>query len=485
MNRTATLLGLLGLLACGPKTPSAPADQSWRTTAPAPLAPRAFAVPDASTAALSNGLSVSVVSNHEVPKVYVTLAFRDGGWTDPSDRPGLASVSMDMLNEGAGDLSAEALSLALRRLASDLGTGAGADGATITLSTLKKNLEPSLDLLALVLMKPTFPASEWDILRAQRIADLKTELEDPGALSRRAFWRTLVGPTYLGLFPTEASYKAMAVEDMRAWTAQHLRPDRAVAMVGGDITLAEIQPLLESRLKGWTASDPAPTNSLPAADSLKSPEKTTIYLVDKPGASQSVLRFGRPVGDRTAPDHASFEMANDAVGGMFTARVNMKLREEKGYSYGARSYAYSSYLPDVWLTSTNVRADSTVDSISEVLKILSASVNDAPVTSDELEMARGSALGSFPLSFETPGDLLGGLTDIWRYGLPADWIKGYPDRVRAVTVDSANAAWKARIDPGKLVIVVVGDAASLRAGLATLNLPIIELDREGNPLAGK
>ena len=416
MNRTETQMigflgigflgiGLLGLIGCGPKKASD--SDAWRTEVPAPLAPRPFAVPDATTGTLSNGLSVSVVSNHEVPKVYVTLAFRDGGWTDPTDRPGLASVSMDMLNEGAGTLDAEGLSLALRRLASDLGTSASSDGATITLSTLKKNLGPSLDLLTLVLTQPTFPTSEWEILRNQRIADLRTELEDPGALSRRAFWHTLVGPTYLGLFPTEASYQAMRVDDMRAWASAHLRPDRAVAMVGGDITLDEIQPLLEARLQGWKATGAAPTATPPAANTLRSPEKSTIYLVDKPGASQSVLRFGLPVGERTAPDSASFAMANDAIGGMFTARVNMKLREEKGYTYGARSFSSSSYLPDVWMVNTNVRA---------------------------------------------------------------------------VTVDSANAAWKARIDPNKLVIVVVGDAASLREGLATLNLPIVELDRDGNPL---
>ena len=493
MNRGSALLALLGLLSCGPKTPppapTPPApvveDTSWRKTPPTPLAPRPFAVPDAASGALSNGLAVSVVSNHEVPKVYVTLSFRDGGWTDPKDRPGLASVSMDMLNEGAGDMSAEQLSLALRRLASDLSTSAGSDGATITLSTLKKNLEPSLDLLALVLTKPTFPASEWEILRSQRVADLATELEDPGALSRRAFWRTLLGPTYLGLFPTEASYKAMKIADMKAWTSAHLRPDRGVAMVGGDITLAEIQPMLESRLKGWTAKGKAPAGTPPTASQLKAPEKTTIYLVDKPGASQSVLRFGRPVGDRTAPDHDAFQLANDAIGGMFTSRVNMDLREQKGYTYGARSYSFSSYVSDVWLATTNVRADSTVDSITEVLKILRGSLSDQPLTAAELDTARGSSLGSFPLSFETPGSLLGGLTDIWRYGLPNDWIKGYPDRLRAVTLETANAAWKARIDPDKLVIVVVGDAASLRTGLGTLNLPIVELDRDGNPLGKK
>ncbi len=475
------LLGLSSLQACGPKRSPPEADTSWRNQAPAPLAPRPFAIPDAERGTLSNGLPVLVVNNPEVPLVYVTLAFRDGSWTDPADRPGLAAAAMDLLNDGAGDLSAEALSMALKRLASELGTGASADGASVSLSSLKKNLEPSLDLMTLVLTKPTMSATEWELLRKQRLADLRTEMNDANAIARRVFWKVLMGQSYLGNQPTEASLSAMKVEELRAWTAAHLRPDRAVVLVGGDVTLAEIQPLLEARLAGWKASaaTPAPT---PDASVLKSPEKTTIYLVDKPGASQSVLRAGRPIGGRADADATAFEMANDAVGGMFTARVNMNLREAKGYTYGARTWPVHSYAPDVWIASTSVRADATVDAIKELLAEIRGPLTDRPLTQDELDVVKGNALGTFPLGYETPGNLLGGLSEQWRYGLPEDWLKTTPDRVRAVTLEAANAAWKKNIDPDRLALIVVGDAATLREGLGTLGLPVVELTTDGAPI---
>ncbi len=479
----AGLLGLGALWACGPKqTP--PADASWRAQQPAPLAPRPFVMPQAERGTLSNGLPVLVVNNPEVPMVYVTLVFRDGAWTDPADRPGLAAAAMDLMNEGAGDLDTEALSMALKRLASDLGTSAGTDGSSVSLSTLKKNLEPSLDLMTKVLLEPRMPADEWELLRKQRLADLATELKDPNAVSRRVFWRLLMGGSYMGNQPTEASLQAMKVEELRGWLSAHLRPDRAIAMVGGDITLAEIQPLLEARLARWTGpTTPGPTP--PDASLLRGAEKTTIYLVDKPGASQSVIRAGLPVGRRDAPDAAALEMANEAIGGMFTARINMNLREQKGYTYGARTWTYYSYVPGVWIGSTSVRADATVDSVREILGELRAARTDRPITQAELDVARGNALGTFPLGYETPSGLLGGLRDEWTFGLPDGWVQRTPDRVRAVTLEEANAAWQRYVDPDRLTLVVVGDAASLREGLGGLGLPVSEVDLDGNPIGSR
>lgn len=475
-------LFLLLTLACGPK--KAPVvDQGFRATAPAPLTPRPFAIPDAERGTLSNGLPVLVVHNPEVPLFYVTLAFRDGAWTDPADRPGLAAAAMDLLNEGAGDLSAEALSLELKRLATELGTSAGPDGATITISGLKKNLEPSLDLLALVLTDPTMSGSEWELLRKQRLADLQTELEDPNAIARRVFWRVMMGQSYLGNLPTEQSLKAMTVEELRGWASSHLSPDRAVVLVGGDITLAEVQPLLEARLAGWKAA-PGSAPAVPDGSVLNKPEKTTIYLVDKPSAAQSVLRIGRPVGGRTDADSTAFEMANDAVGGLFTSRINMNLRESKGYTYGARAWSVHNYGPDVWLVGTSVRADATVASLQEIMGELNGACGDRPIDAGELENVKGNALGTQPLLYETPGDLLGGLSELWRYNLPEDWLRTMPDRVRAVDLDAANAAWKKYVDPSQLVVVVVGDAASLREGLGGLGYPVVELDRDGKPING-
>lgn len=472
------MLLLAGLLACGPKVPTVD-----RAVEPAPLAPRAFALPPFEEGRLSNGLRVLVVSNHEVPLVAVTLAFPAGGWTDPADRPGLASVSMDMLNEGAGSYDAAGLSAALRKLASTLDTGAGPDGANISLSTLEKNLAPSLDLMALVLTQPTFPEPEWQVLQKQRLANLRTEREDAGSIARRAFNRVLYGDRYFGNLVSEASYQAMTLGEMRGWITTWLRPEDALMLVGGDTTLAEVQPLLEARFGAWKATGAAPTATPPDASVARRPEKTTIYLVDKPGASQSVLRLGQFMGARTDPDVEAFELANAAVGGNFTARVNMNLRESKGYTYGARSFVASSYAPDLFILSTSVRADATVDAIRESLRELREARADRPITAEELENVRGNQLGTWPLAFETPGGLLGGLAEMWRYKLPTDWLSGYPDRLRAVDLNEANAAWSSRIDPSKLAIVVVGDATTLRTSLAELELPVIELDVDGRPVA--
>lgn len=485
-------LGLVASSACAPKKAPEPAaaptppppDTSWRNQTPAPLAPRPFAIPEAERGTLSNGLPVIVVHNDEVPLVYVTLAFRDGAWTDPANRPGLAAAAMDLMNEGAGDLDAEALSKALKKVAANLGTSAGPDGASVGLTALKSELGPSLDLMTLVLTKPTMADKEWELLRKQRLADLATELEDPSAISRRVFWRVMMGNGYLGNFTTEASLKAMKTAELKGWVSTHLRPDRAVALVGGDITLAEIQPMLEERLGSWKPKATlVPTQ--PTATVIRQPEKTTIYLVDKPGSSQSVLRVGRPVGPRTDPSETAFDMANDAVGGMFTARVNLNLREDKGYTYGARSWTFHSYVPDIWILSTSVRADATAASLTEIMKEVRGASGDRPLSQDELDKAKGNALGTFPVEYETPGDLLNGLSEIWRYGLPSDWLKTTPDRVRAVTLDVANASWKKQVDPEKLDIIVVGDAASIREGISGLGIPVVELNRDGERINGK
>jgi zinc protease len=468
-------------LGCGPKTAPVelPAVQvDHRSKAPGPSAPRAWELPVQQEGALSNGLRVAVVENHELPLVYVQVVFNTGGWTDPVDRPGLASVSVDMLNEGAGGMSAAELSGALRKLATSLGTGAGLDGATVSMSCLRKNLEPSLDLMATVLLRPDFPKSEWELLQKQRLQDLQAAREDPRRIAVRVWDRVLYGERYAGLNPTEAAYKAMSPAEMKAWTEQHLVPANAMILVGGDTSLSEITPLLEARFGGWKGGAAA---SPPARDAVvaKEPEATTVYLVDTPGKSQSVLKAGRSVGYPDAPDWEAFSLANRSVGGAFTSRINMNLREEKGWTYGARSGSDTSYAPSVWQVSTSVRTDATGGAVSEVLRELRESLGGRPLTEAELEDARGSLLGTWPLQFENPGFLLGQTEEAWRYGRPADWMTGWPERVRAADLAAAQAAWKARIDPERLVVLVVGDAAAVRPQIAELGLPIVDLDVDG------
>ena len=481
MSRIAPLLFLL---ACGPKAPPVAAvssEEAARATMPGPLAPRPFEAPAVQTARLSNGVELAVVENHEVPLVTVRLVLDAGAWLDPADRAGIASVTMDMLNEGAGDMDAAALSTRLRALATTLSSGAGVEGAAITMTCLRENLGPSLALMATVIESPTFPAGEWELMRKQRLQDLKAARENPASISARAWARINYGDWYEGHLHSEESYKSIDTTAMRAWWTTHGVPAQAHLQVSGDIQLAEATAMLEEHLGTWKGGSPL-DEPAPTVDRLPSPDMHAIYLVDKPGAAQSFLKIGRFTGRLSDPDHFAFELANRAIGGGFTARINMNLREDKGWTYGARSSTEYDRLPGLWLVSTSVVTTATADSVSEILRELSESRAERPITEDELESARGYLLGTWPLRFEQPDFLLGQLTDIRRYGLPEDWISSWATQMRRVDLAQAQAAWNQRIPDDSLVILVVGDASVVRPGLEALGRPVHLLDADGRPL---
>jgi|AMFO01.1.fsa_nt_gi Predicted Zn-dependent peptidases len=484
----SSLLLLAALGACAPKQPATPAPatvqadpDAWRTTPPQPLPNRPFELPAVETATLSNGLKVDLVENHEVPLVYVQLVFQGGGWSDPAGKRGLADVTMSMLSEGAGDLDAQGLSLALKKLATDLSTGAGIDGAHVDLKSLKEKLGPSLDLMKLVVTRPTFAKADWTLMQKQRLQDLESARDTAKQIAGRVTNHLAYGDVYAGRLTNEAAYKSITTGDMRGWWKQHVRPDQALLLVGGDITMDELKPLLEQRFGTWKAAGKAPDASLPQASALPTHDQTTIFLVDKPGATQSVLRMSQPVGDRKAPDYTAFELANAVMGGQFISRINMDLREDKGWTYGAWSWDDQNHLGGRWEVGTSVVTPATAPAVKEVLDILKASEGDKPITADELSATRGYLLGTFPVRFENPGYLLGQTEDIWRYDLPADWPQSFPDRVRAVDLAAANQALKHYVDPARLVIVVVGDAAKVKDDLARL-APVVMVDADGVPV---
>lgn len=469
------------MMGCGPKEPPQPAVTFDRTVKPEPLAPRAFQLPDIVSGELSNGISVAVVENHEVPLVYVKVIFEAGAWLDPADRPGLASVTLDMLNEGASGLSAEELSSAGRKIAASLGTGAGLDGSAVSLKALKANIAPSLDLMADVVLRPDFPDDDWGVIQQQRLQNLDAARQDPRRISRRAFNRLMYGETYAGNLTSAESYSAITTDEMRRWYSSNLHAGNATILVGGDTTLAEIQPMLEARFGAWSAKpDAAP--SPPTTADLPEHTETTIYLIDKPGAPQSVIRMGQFVGARSDAAADAFMLANMVVGGQFIARINMNLREDKGWTYGASSWVSYNHLPGMFGVGSSVVTPHTAAAIAEVLKELDGPNGDAPLTSEEFEAGRGNLLGEWPLKFENPDYLLNRTIDVARYDLSEDWLKTYPARIRAVQMEASAEAWSSWLDTSKLVILVVGDSEQLREGLEELSLPIVTLDADGNPI---
>ncbi|MBW1879197.1 MAG: insulinase family protein, partial [Deltaproteobacteria bacterium] len=417
----------------------------------------------------------------ELPIFDLRLVFRVGRYLDPEGEEGLASVTFDMLNEGAGDLSAEDISRKLLRLGSTLDTSANVDLATIRATGLVRNLEPTLDLLATVLTAPTFPEEDWTILQRRRIADVIAAREDPATVAHKASYRVLYGDTYRGRHATEDSYGAMTPEDMRAFYQEWVGPENAMVFVGGAVGADRIAELLEARIGGWKPEDIEVAT--PGAE-LSSPDESTLYFIDKPGAAQSVLRVATPVGTRHDEDYFPLLMANEVLGGHFTSRVNLNLREDKGYTYGARCFIGNWDGPGVWGCSTSVQTEVTGPALAELKKEILDALGERPIAPDELSYFTSMQVNAFPAGYETSAPILGEQIAIWRYGLPADWPEQYLPQVRSVTVEAANQAFRSHVAPDHLVWVVVGDRAAVWDDLSAVGVEVIELDREGNPIEG-
>jgi zinc protease len=254
-------------------------------------------------------------------------------------------------------------------------------------------------------------------------------------------------------------------------------PGNARILVGGDVEPEAVVALLEARLGSWnkavelTRPEPVPVPI----------ESSVVYFVDEPGASQSVLRLITPTATRMAPDYYDLDVGNRAFGGAFVARVNMNLREDKGWTYGARCFTYYPHGTGFWGCSTSVVREHTADSMKEIIAELDGVLGDNPLSAEEVAYMQSSVKNGYPAGFETTDALLAAQVDIQRYGLPVDWTAKYLTGIAAVTPEGANAALKNAIDPGKLAWFVVGDREQVYDNIAALGIPMIELDREGNP----
>lgn len=467
---------LLGCPKQAPEPAVAEAPAFDRSQRPEPLTRKEFTLPAPTVGQLSNGVPVIVVENHELPKVQVRLVSQRGTATDPVGREGLGHATMDMLNEGTTNYSSVELSTELRKLGSSIGTGGGLDSSNVRAETLSRNLEPTLDLMAEIVFEPTFPDSEWERIQKQTLQDLDAARKDPSSISLRVGRHLLYGDTYQGRSSTDASIGAIDTDQMRAWYSAQFAPDQAAIFVGGDTTLEEITPLLEARFGGWEGT----AEPFELTIEARQPTESRLYVVDKPGASQSVVKAARFVPARTADGYDDLYVANTVFGGMFMARLNMNLREDKGWTYGARSGIYPGAGDSVWMASSSVVSDQTGPAVAEILAEIALVTGDKPLTADELAYFKGSRTLGYPGNFETFDYLLGQTATVWVHDLPDDWLTSYVGRVEGVTLEAANAAFAEHVAGQPLTILVVGDLASIREPLSGLGLPITVLDVDGN-----
>ncbi len=458
----AAMTGLLATLPAGQL-----AAQVDRTNPP-PLGPApTLRVPTPVTTRLANGLELVVVPMHEVPVVNVTVIVRAGSVRDPRDGPGLATFTANMLDEGAGRRTALEIADEAAFLGAQLNTGASYEWATVSLHVPKRQIGPALDLLADVVVHPTFPDSEVIRQRDLRRTGILQLRDQPTAQAPIAFNAIVYGANHPYGWPTggtEASTTALDRAKVQAFYDTYYRPNNTRVIVVGDVSLAEARQLLESRLGSWQRG----TVPVLAALEAPAPASRTFYLVDKPAAAQSVIRIGQVGVPRNTPDFYALRVMNTILGGSFTSRLNQNLRETHGYTYGANSAFAMRRLAGPFTAAASVVTAKTDSSLIEFLRELRR-IRDEPVPAEELEKAKAYITLGMPSDFETTQGTAGQFLDLLTNDLPLSLYSTYLARVTAVTAADVQRVARRYLDPDHFALVVVGDRSQIETGIRALN----------------
>ena len=471
MNRP-TLIALGALLAL----PAAAAAQ-FPTTPPA-LGPAPAVVPPVPVQRqLANGMKVLYVRQPELPVVSAALVIRGAGNTeDPAALPGLASFTASMLDEGAAGKSALQIADALDLLGASLQPSAGWDVATVNLYVLKKNFPAALGLMSDVVLRPDFNAPDLQRVRDERITALTRAKDEPGAIASNAFQALVYGASHpYGRFATVEATRTLDRDRVAAFHHATYRPENATLILVGDVD-PSMQPMVERTFGGWR--DMAGASAVEG--SLDAPQigTTTIYLVDKPGAAQSEIRIGHPGVARSTPDFFALQVLNTLLGGAFTSRLNMNLRETHAWTYGARSGFSMRQGAGPFTAQAGVVTAATDSSLVEFFKELNR-IRTEPIPGEELEKAKRYLALGFPQSLETTQDVAGSLSNLVTYGIEPSFLGSYVGGVMGVTAADVRRVADRYVRPGNAVVVVVGDRSKIEAGIRALNLGTVEVKDVG------
>ncbi len=455
-----------------------------RSTIPLPEGEVPVHFPSFERATLGNGLKLIVANRPDVPVVELRLVMDAGYAADQFSRPGTANLTMAMLDEGTKTRSSLEISEDLALLGANLGTGSTLDTSFIGLSALSDKLEPSLEIFADVLLNPAFPPKELERLRKVYLAALSQEKTQPMSMALRVVPKLLYGAGHAYAQPltgtgTAETLAALTRPDLQQFHDTWFRPNHATLIAVGPVTVAGLKPQLERLLGGWQAGD-IPAKRIPFVDEKPN---HTLYLLDKPGADQSVIIAGQLLPPRSTPDDLAIEMMNDVLGGQFTSRLNLNLREDKHWSYGSRSLIYNARGQRPLLAYAPVQSDKTSESIREIRDEFTSIVGKRPATPEEVTVAKRSNTLSLPGQWETDGAVLGSISQLVAFGLPDNYWDTYAQAVRSVTTAEVNEAAHEYLKPADLVWVVVGDRKLIEPGLKQLGFDRIQLiDADGKLL---
>ncbi len=463
------------------QTASAAAD---RSKLPVPGTPAEAMFPELERATLSNGLKIVLARRPSIPQVRFDLVLDAGFAADKSAIPGTASMTLAMMDEGTTRRNAIQISDELAQLGANLSTGSRLDVSSVSLEALKENLDPSLAVYADVVLHPSFPRHDFERLKKQRLAHIQQEKADPVGLALRVFPGLLYGPGHAYANPwtgsgTEESTGRLKREDLIRFHDTWFKPNHATMVVVGATTMAEIRPRLERLFAGWKPGD-VPAKSIATVEQQPRP---LVYLMDRPGSLQSVIIAGNLAPPKANPNEVAIQTMNGVLGSDFSSRVNMNLREDKHWAYGAYTFFRDARGQRPFIAYAPVQTDKTKEAVVELDKELRGIVKDRPIEPAELSRAQASLTLTLPGSWETMGALSGAITDILSYGLDDRYYDTFAQKVRSQTIQSLTQVAAEVVHPDQLIWVIVGDRSKIEPGIRELKLGEIRLiDSNGKPL---
>jgi zinc protease len=445
---------------------------------PKPLANPKLTLPPIEKAKLANGLEVWMVQQTELPIISMNLVVKSGATFEPEGKNGVALLTANMLDDGTKTRSAAEIANGLQSIGAFVNANPGWDSTNVGLQTLTKHLDAALDVYADVITNPAFPETEFEGLRRRTLGGLLQQKSNPGAIANTVYNRVLYGehPYGKSISGNEQSVKALTRDDLVKFYESVYRPNNSTLIVVGDINKATLLPKLEKAFANWKEGA-VTRGEVPAVQPM---EKTGIYLVDKPGAPQSVVSIGQVGVSRDNPDFFAVQIMNSILGGS-GGRLYMNLRETKGYTYGASSNFSFRRGAGPFTAGANVQTAVTKESVQEFLKELNGIRGAVPVTSKELDAHKQRLIRLYPAGFETVGQISGQLSNLAVYNLPDSYFNEYLAKIGAVTVEDVSRVANKYLDPSKMAIVIVGDRREVEPKLKELGYSVTILDAEGKP----
>jgi len=456
-----------------------------RSKPPETGAPPATRFPELERTTLSNGLKVVLARRPSIPQVRFDLLLDAGFAADQAGLPGTASLALAMLDEGTTGRNALQISDQLAQLGARLSTGSKLDVSSVSLEALKENLDPSLAIYADVILHPSFPRADFERLKKQRLAQIQQEKADPTGLALRLFPGLIYGQGHAYANPwtgsgTEESTGKLTREGLLRFHEDWFKPNHATMVVVGATTLAEITPKLERLFVGWKPGD-VPAKNIAQ---VKQQARAVVYLIDRPGSLQSLVMAGSIAPPKANPKEVGIQTMNGVLGSDFSSRVNMNLREDKHWSYGAYTFFRDARGQRPFVAFAPVQTDKTKEAMAELDKELRGIVKDRPIQPAELTRAQSSLTLALPGSWETMDAIAAAIVNIVAFGLDDRYYDTFAEKVRSQTVQSLTEVAGEVVHPDQMVWVIVGDRAKIEPGLRELKLGEIRvIDPDGKPVS--